>query len=93
MADARFEDILEYFLHNDSGDEFEGFTPADLCVMGDITAASVEHDSETNVDEENIEIPDGYSHTWLLEFSEMASPSNTPVDLSHARHFFSVFHR
>ena len=25
MADARFEDTLEYFLDNDSGDEFEGF--------------------------------------------------------------------
>ena len=59
MAEARFKDILEYFLDNDSGDEFEGFTPADLHAMGDITAASVEHDSETSVGEENIEIPDG----------------------------------
>ena len=50
----------------------EGFTPADLRAMGDITAASVEHDSETDVGEENIEIPDGYNHMWLVEFSEMA---------------------
>ena len=61
MADARFEDVLEYFLHDDSGDELEGFTPADLRAMGDITAASVEHDSESDVGEDNTEIPDGYS--------------------------------
>ena len=45
MADARFEDRFEYFLDDDSGDEFEGFTSADLRAMDDITATSVEHDS------------------------------------------------
>ena len=86
--DNRFKEVLEYFLDNDSGDEFEGFMLEDLRSMGGNSAASVEQnsdDSETDAGEESSEIPDRYR--WEEETrcqTQYISDVKSPCTLTHA---------
>ena len=94
MDDNRFDDVMEIFLDDDSGSEFEGFTLEDIREIGDIGDDSFEQDSdsehETSGDSEN-KIPDAYSHPWLIEFSEVAGPVNLPESMSQVDYFFLFF--
>ena len=58
----------------------------------DADEVSSESDSESEAnDARNVEVPSGYDHTWLVDFTELAGPANLPEGLSEVDYFFIFF--
>ena len=93
MADEELEDLLaEIFMDDDSDEEdFVGFRPEDIRPRQQMNDHGDGNDSDSDSDvsissvssvESDGEVPDGYDHAWLQDFTEISGPKNVPGNIS-----------
>ena len=93
MADEDLEDLLaEIFMDDDSDEEdFVGFRPEDIRPRQQMNDHGDGNDSDSDSDvsissvssvESDGEVPDGYDHAWLQDFTEISGPKNVPGNIS-----------